>query len=101
MAVPLSYLHHYHLAPETMRPLALPARYVSMNRLSRDAFDSKAAMRDLPPMIKGYLRLGGVIGDGAVIDYEFNTVDVLVYVDIRRVTEKYMRHYTRSIQAEA
>ena len=59
------------------------------------------AMRDLPPMIKGYLRLGGVVGDGAVIDYEFNTVDVLVYVDMRHVTEKYMRHYTRSIQAEA
>ena len=101
MAVPLSYLHHYHLAPETMRPLALPARYVSMDPLAKDAFDSKAAMRVLPPMIKGYLRLGGVVGDGAVIDHEFNTVGVLVYVDMRDVTEKYMRHYTRSLRAEA
>lgn len=100
MAGPLSYLHHNHLAPPEMRPVALPARYVSMNRLPKDTIDAKVAMRDLPPMIKGYLRLGGVVGEGAVIDYEFNTVDVLVYVDMRRVTEKYLRHYTRNIQTE-
>jgi len=69
--------------------------------MPKEALDAKAAMRDLPPMIKGYLRLGGVVGDGAVIDHDFNTVDVLVYVDMRRVSEKYYRHYTREIQAEA
>jgi putative hemolysin len=69
--------------------------------MAKEAIDAKAAMRDLPPMIKGYLRLGGVVGDGAVIDYDFNTVDVLVYVNMRRVSEKYFRHYTRGIQAEA
>jgi len=101
MAAPLSYLYHYHLAPPELRPVALPARKVAMNLLAKEAIDAKAAMRDLPPMIKGYLRLGGVIGDGAVIDYDFNTVDVLVYVNMRRVTEKYLRHYTRGIRAEA
>jgi len=101
MAVPLSYLYHNHLAPPDLRPVALPARSVSMNRLPKEAINAKAAMRDLPPMIKGYLRLGGSVGDGAVIDYDFNTVDVLVFVDMRRVTEKYFRHLTRNIQAEA
>ena len=101
MASPLSFLHHNHLAPPAMRPVALPARDVSMDRMAKEAGDNKAAMRDLPPMIKGYLRLGGVVGDGAVIDYDFNTVDVLVYVDMRRVSEKYYRHYTRGFQAEA
>ncbi len=101
MALPLSYLYHHHLAPPSLRPVALPARHVNMNLMPKEAIDAKAAMRDLPPMIKGYLRLGGVVGDGAVIDYEFNTVDVLVYVDMRRVSERYYRHYTRGIQAEA
>jgi putative hemolysin len=100
LAVPLSYLYHNHLAPAEMRPRALPARYVDMDLLPKDGIDAKAAMRDLPPMIKGYLRLGGVVGDGAVIDHEFNTVDVLVYVDMRKVTEKYYRHYTREPKAE-
>jgi putative hemolysin len=101
MALPLSYLYHHHLAPAGMRPTALPARHVGMNLMPKEAIDAKAAMRDLPPMIKGYLRLGGVVGEGAVIDHDFNTVDVLVYVDMRRVSEKYYRHYTRGIQAEA
>lgn len=101
MALPLSYLYHHHLAPLDLRPVALPARHVSMNLIPKDAVDAKAAMRDLPPMIKGYLRLGGVIGDGAVIDYDFNTVDVFVYVDMRNVSERYYRHYTRGFRAEA
>lgn len=100
MAVPLSYLYHHHLAPPELRPVALPARYVGMNLMAKEAINAKAAMRDLPPMIKGYLRLGGVVGDGAVIDYDFNTVDVLVYVDVRKVSEKYYRHYMRDFQAE-
>jgi putative hemolysin len=101
MALPLSYLYHNHLAPAGLRPVALPSRYVGMNLLAKDAIDAKAAMRDLPPMIKGYLRLGGVVGEGAVIDHDFNTVDVLVYVNMRKVSEKYYRHYTREMQAEA
>ncbi|MCW5772242.1 MAG: GNAT family N-acetyltransferase [Rhodospirillaceae bacterium] len=100
MAAPLSYLYHNHLAPPDMRPVALPSRYVGMNLLPKEAIDAKAAMRDLPPMIKGYLRLAGVVGDGAVIDHDFNTVDVFVYVDMRKVTEKYFKHYTRGIKSE-
>ncbi|MGH7006124.1 MAG: GNAT family N-acetyltransferase, partial [Alphaproteobacteria bacterium] len=101
MALPLSYLYHNHLAPPELRPVALPSRKVNMNLMPKETIDAKAAMRDLPPMIKGYLRLGGVIGDGAVIDHDFNTVDVLVYVNMRKVSGRYFRHYSRGIQAEA
>ena len=53
------------------------------------------ALGQLPPLIKGYLRLGGFVGDGAVIDHQFNTTDVCVVVVTDRVTGKYYRHYTR------
>ena len=49
----------------------------------------------MPPLIKGYLRVGGVIGDGAVIDYDFITVDVNIIVETENVTSKYLNHYTR------
>jgi putative hemolysin len=49
----------------------------------------------LPPLIKGYLRLGGFVGDGAVIDPQFNTVDVCIMVKTDWVTDKYYRHYMR------
>ena len=97
MAAPLAYLHHNRLAPTEIRPVALPERYVDMNLLPPDRIDTRAALKDLPPMIKGYLRLGGFVGEGAVIDHEFNTVDVCVVVQTDLVTEKYFKHYTRNM----
>lgn len=96
LAVPLSYLYHHHLAPQELRPRALPALAVDMNRLPADGLDAKRALAGLPPLIKGYLRLGGFVGDGAVIDYQFNTTDVCVIVKTELVTEKYYRHYDRT-----
>ncbi len=58
LALPLSFLHHYARAPEQWRARALPERYVEMNRMSKETIDPKAALRGLPPLIKGYLRLG-------------------------------------------
>jgi L-ornithine Nalpha-acyltransferase len=95
LAEELSYLYHHHLAPPEIRPRALPARYVAMNRLPPDAINPTAALSLLPPLIKGYLRLGGFVGDGAVIDRQFNTIDVAVVVQTDLVTEKYYRHYER------
>ncbi len=104
-AQPLSYLHHFHMAPEIYRPRALASRYVSMDRMPADAIDKRATLSSLdkratlsglPPLIKGYLRLGGFIGDGAVIDEQFNTTDVCVLVKTDLVTEKYSRHFQRT-----
>ncbi|MCP5364728.1 MAG: GNAT family N-acetyltransferase [Hyphomicrobiales bacterium] len=91
----LSYLHHYHLAPRSFRPRALPQRYVSMGTLPRSGIDVQATIGDLPPLIKGYLRVGGFVGDGAVIDHQFNTTDVCVIVKTDQLTAKYDRKYRR------
>jgi putative hemolysin len=94
----LSYLHHHHLAPPEIRVRAVPERYVEMNVLEPDSYDPRKAMARVPPLIKGYLRLGGFVGDGAVIDHEFNSVDVFIVVKTDLVTEKYIRHYERGIR---
>ena len=95
LATPLSYLHYYHLAPSAIRPRALNERYVEMRRLLIDAIDRGRALAALPPLIKGYLRLGGFVGDGAVIDEQFNTTDICILVKTDLVTPKYSRHYER------
>lgn len=95
LAKPLSYLHHHHLAPEGLRPRALAGRYVEMCRLNRATVDATPAAAALPPLIKGYLRLGGFVGDGAVIDEQFNTTDVCILVKTDLVSGKYSRHYER------
>jgi putative hemolysin len=95
LAVPLSYLYHHHLAPPELRARALPERYVDMRRLPPEGIDPERTLSVLPPLIKGYLRLGGFVGDGAVIDHQFNTTDVCVVVKTDLVAEKYSRHYER------
>ena len=97
-ALAMSYLYHHHLAPPEIRVRALPERYVNMNMLEPGSYDARKAMARVPPLIKGYLRLGGFVGDGAVIDPEFNTTDVFVIVKTELVTEKYIRHYERGIR---
>jgi putative hemolysin len=95
LATPLAYLHHYHLAPSALRPRALRERYVDMSRLLIGAIDPGQALAALPPLIKGYLRLGGFVGEGAVIDQQFNTTDVCILVKTDLITAKYSRHYER------
>ena len=97
---PLSYLHHYHLAPEDIRPRALKGCYINMNIVPKDEFEAKRGFNDLPPLIKGYLRVGAVVGDGAFIDHQFNTTDVCIVMDTRNVTDRYRKHYERRIQKD-
>jgi putative hemolysin len=96
LAAELTYLHANHLAPEAIRPRALEHLYVPMNRCDASLLRPRDVLASLPPLVKGYLRLGGFVGDGAVIDHQFNTTDVAVIVQTDLVTEKYYRHYERS-----
>ena len=93
LALPLSYLHHHHMAPPALRPRALTHRRVEMDRLPPDAIDEKLAVARVPPLIKGYLRLGGFVGEGAVIDFQFATTDVCVVVKTDLITQRYYRYY--------
>jgi L-ornithine Nalpha-acyltransferase len=98
LAMELTYLYQNHLAPPALRPRAVPHRFVEMRRLRPEAVDSRRALVQMPPLIKGYLRLGGFVGDGAVIDRQFNTTDVAVVVKTDLVTDKYYRHYERLLR---
>ena len=96
LALQLSYLHHFHRAPEGMRVRALPKLYVEMNRMPKEAIDEKEGLRSLPPLIKGYVRAGSYIGEGAVIDKQFGTTDVLIYFPISRLDERWRSHFSRA-----
>jgi putative hemolysin len=95
LAAELTYLHANHLAPEDIRLRALPHRYVDMRRMDPNEIDARQVLVSLPPLIKGYLRLGGFVGDGAVVDHQFNTTDVAIVVQTDLVTGKYFRHFER------
>lgn len=93
LALPLSFLHHHARAPDEWRARALTQRFVPMDRLAPEAIDPKAALMALPPLIKGYLRLGATFGDGAVVDRQFNTTDVLVVLPVAAISARHIRHF--------
>lgn len=93
LALPLAYLHHEFLAPPELRVRARADLYVPMDRVPRGDINPRAALRALPPLIKAYLRLGGYVGDGAVVDHQFGTTDVFILVPVSRIAERYYSHF--------
>jgi putative hemolysin len=93
LALPLSFLHHHARASEEWSASALPKRRLPMDRLSAEGLDMKAALNALPPLIKGYLRVGAMIGDGAVVDHQFGTTDVLVVLPKEAIKQRYVTYY--------
>jgi putative hemolysin len=92
----LAYLHHFHAVPPELPPVrALPERYVDMNVMAKDEIDAAEAQRELPPLVKGYIRFGSYIGDGAVIDHQFNTTDVFIYFPTARLDKRLRAYLTR------
>ncbi len=89
----LSYLYHNHLAPPEIRAKALSHHYQEMNLIPPSKINAKEAMRQLPPLIKGYLRLGGFVGEGAFVDVPFNSIDVCIIVKKEMMTERYSQRY--------
>lgn len=89
----LSFLHHNALAPEEWRCRAHEPLYQSLNRMSADEIDMRRALKALPPLIKGYLRLGAFVGDGAVIDEQFQTTDVLIILPVEKIDPRYFGHF--------
>jgi L-ornithine Nalpha-acyltransferase len=93
LALPLAFLHHHARADTAWLATARPERYVSMNLMPREHVDPRLAMRGLPPLIKGYLRLGARFGDGAVIDRDFGTTDVLVVLPVEAINARYIGYF--------
>lgn len=92
-ALPLSYLHHFHPMQAGPRVRARDELYVSMNRKPKDAIDVREARRALPPLVKGYVRAGAQIGDGAVIDKQFGTTDVFIYLPVAKLDPRYRNRF--------
>ena len=93
LSLALAFLEHHAAGNRDARVKALPGQHVRMDRRPREAVDIKAAMKALPPLIKGYLRLGATFGDGAVIDHQFGTTDVFVTLRVADIDPRYIEHY--------
>jgi L-ornithine Nalpha-acyltransferase len=89
----LSLIANAQATPDDWKVAALPQRHVSMQRKSPCEIDQRAVLRRLPTLVKAYMRLGCYIGDGAVIDRQFNTTDILIVLPVSGINPRYFNHY--------
>ena len=92
-ALALSFLHHTVSTKGEWAVSARPELYRKMDLMPFEGVNAKKALMALPPLIKGYLRLGAMIGDGAVVDHAFNTTDVLIVLPIGSISGRYINYY--------
>jgi putative hemolysin len=92
-AASLSFLSHFANASEEWSVRAIDARHVPMRMLNRDSVDRRRALAALPPLIKGYLRCGAKVGEGAVVDHQFRTTDVFIIMPVAELDLRYVEHF--------
>ena len=86
----LSFLYHYYLAPKSIRPKALPPNNIQLNYCQKKDLNTYKIFKSLPPLLKGYLRLGAYVGDGAFIDKQFNTIDICIVLKSNSLKKRYI-----------
>jgi putative hemolysin len=79
------YLRHaapveYRVSPHCPLPLAALNRSLDVS---------------IPPLLKGYLRLGAYVGGEPAWDPDFNTADVFILLPLCRMNPRYVRHFMR------
>ncbi|MDR0741401.1 MAG: GNAT family N-acetyltransferase [Rickettsiales bacterium] len=103
----ISYLYYNHLSPLGLRATVLTENFAQranpklsqMNILPKAFVDAEKARKQMTPLIKGYLRLGATFGKGVFIDAPFNTYDVFVMMQTKKITASYQKHFAGSENA--
>lgn len=94
----LSFLAQTCLAEGDWHIGAVASRRSAMDLVPAEAVDARVALAAMPPLIKGYLRLGARIGDGCVIDHDFGTTDVFVVLPVEAISARYVNYYGSDAQ---
>ncbi len=97
----ISYLYYNHLSPLSLRATVLSENFAEgvnpklsrMNILPKEFIDETDARHQMTPLIKGYLRLGATFGKGVFVDKAFNSYDVFVMLQTKKIDAAYQKHF--------
>lgn len=65
----------------------------SIKQYEKLVTNPKQAIRALPPLIKGYLRLGAYFSSSVVADKDFGTIDIAVILPVKNISPRYVSYY--------
>lgn len=97
----ISYLYYNHLSPLRLRATVDPTgladgvnpKLTRMNILPEVFVDPVLARREMTPLVKGYLRINATFGRGVFIDKPFNSYDVFVMLETRKMDATYKKRF--------
>ncbi len=86
-----------HLAPPCWLPRPKAADIFEFaQKLRQWRADRKRAIRLMPPLLRGYLSMGGWVSDHAVIDRDLNTLHVFTALETNRVPDRISKALRRA-----
>jgi len=94
----LSFLGHFCQVEAEWHVRAVASRYAPLDLMPKEAIQTRSALAAMPPLVKGYLRLGARFGDGCVIDHDFGTTDVFVVLPVEAISDRYINYYGAEAQ---
>lgn len=80
-------------APGTRGSLGHPHRLWQPTAGSAGRGDAPTGLTTLPPLLRGYLRLGAWVCGAPAYDPDFNVADLYVLLSLRRTDPRYLRHF--------
>lgn len=92
-ALALSFLNQMAAANADWTVRSISGRGLSMDMMPVEAINPRAALSAMPPLIKGYLRVGALVSGEAVVDTAFGTTDVMVILPVKQINGRYINHY--------
>ncbi|MCL7456609.1 GNAT family N-acetyltransferase [Micromonospora sp. MSM11] len=82
-----------HLAPPRLRVRPRRPWFAEPGAASGPAADGGPAARAVPPLLRGYLRLGAWVGGEPAYDPDFGVADFYVLFSLDRMNPRYLRHF--------
>ena len=89
----LSYLRVNFSLPKNFSIKSYDNKIYPAFKLNGKNLNQLRTFAKLPPLIKGYLRVGGKVSDSFFVDHNFNTIDLCIVVRTNDIDKKYKKKY--------
>lgn len=89
----LGFLAEHALCPPEWDTPAIAENAISIKDFKTEEQNIKKGLAKLPPLIKGYLRLGAKFASYAVPDADFGTIDIMVILPVETINQRYVNFY--------
>tara|TARA_B100000989_G_scaffold297728_1_gene284474 strand:- start:1315 stop:2130 length:816 start_codon:yes stop_codon:yes gene_type:complete len=87
----LSFLKNFYSAPKKYLTFALKSKRAKWKNIDITKIPKSKIFKSLPPLIKAYLRVGAWVGDGAVFDPYFKTIDICIILKSDKIEARYLK----------